>query len=92
MAGSPQHSTLVASTVATFTFDSNYGRVEVMNVDGAAAVYVSTTGTNPTVAGTGFDVVPAAVGAAVELVDQTSGNTVVKLISAGTPQVSVRGL
>lgn len=91
MAGSPQHTTLVANTVATITFDTNYGRVEVLNVDGVAEVYVSTDGTTPTVAGTGFEVLPAAIGWS-EFTDRTNGNTVVKLISAGTPKVSVKGL
>lgn len=92
MAASPQHVTLVADTVATLTFDSNFGRVEVLNVDGAAAVYFRTDGTAPTVAGAGSHVVPAAIGS-VEVSDDTAGqNTVVKLISAGTPKVSVRGL
>lgn len=93
MAGSPQHLTLSAASVASLTFDSDFSTVEVMNVDGAAAVYVSVDGsTSPTVAGTGFHVVPAAVGAALELPVLTNGNTVVKLISAGTPRVSVRGI
>lgn len=92
MAGSPQHLTLAANTAATVTFDTNYGWVEVLNVDGADLIYVSTTGADPVVSGTGFHVVPAALGAALEVQDQTVGNTVVKVISAGTPRVSVRGL
>lgn len=89
MAGSPQHATLVAATVATLTFDYDAGEVEVLNVDGAAAVYVRTDGTDPTVAGTGCDVLPAAIGYA-RLKVRTDGNTVVKLISSGTPKVSVK--
>ncbi len=92
MAVSPAHATLVADTVTTITFDANFGRVEVLNVDGAAAVYFRVDGTAPTVAGAGSHVLPAAIGS-LEIADQTSGqNTVVKLISAGTPKVSVRGL
>lgn len=92
MGASPQHYTLVAATSKTFTFDLNFGRVEILNVDGAAAVYISTDGSTPTVAGDGFDVLPAAIGA-VELPDRTTtATTVVKLISAGTPKVSVRGI
>jgi hypothetical protein len=91
MAGSPQHVTLTANTVATVTFDVNYARVEVCNVDGTAEVYFSVTGAAPTVAGTGSHVLPAAIGA-LEVLDETTGNTVVKLISTGTPKVSVRGL
>lgn len=92
MAGSPQHATLVAGVVTTLTFDENYGRVEVLNVDGAAEVYFRTDNTNPTVGGTGCHVLPAAIGS-IEVDDLTAGTgTVVKLISAGTPKVSVRGL
>ncbi len=92
MAGSPQHATLVADTVATLTFDKNFARIEVLNVDGAAAIYFRSDGVAPTVAGTGCHVVPAAIGS-VEVDDDTAGQvSVVKLISAGTPKVSVRGL
>ncbi len=92
MTASPTHSTLVADTVTTVTFDTNFGRVEVLNVDGAAAVYFRVDGVAPTVAGTGSHVLPAAIGS-LEVADGTSGQaTVVKLISAGTPKVSVRGL
>jgi hypothetical protein len=87
----PQHLTLTANMAATVTLDSNYGRVEILNVDGAAAVYVSNNGVAPTVGGDGFHVLPAVIGA-LELDDKTNGDTVVKLISAGTPKVSVRGL
>lgn len=89
MAGSPQHVTLVANTVATLTFDSDAGEVEVLNVDGADAVYVRTDGVAPVVGGTGCDVLPAAIGF-VRLKVSTDGPTVVKLISAGTPKVSVK--
>lgn len=92
MAASPAHRTLVAATVTTITFDDNFGWFEVTNVDGADAVYVSTTGVDPTVAGDGFEVVTAAAGAFAIVQDRTTGNSVVKLISAGTPKVSVRGL
>lgn len=90
MAGSPQHSTLVAATVTTLTFDPDFNWVEVLNVDGAAAVYFRADSTAPTVGGTGCHVLPAAIGSLAVKVF-TDGATVVKLISAGTPQVSVRG-
>lgn len=103
MAAGPLHWTLVANTVKALTVDvadprpGNLSfadppkpRVEVLNVDGAAAVYFTTNGTDPTVGGDGCHVLPAAIGA-VEVNDETAGSTsVVKLISAGTPKVSVR--
>ncbi len=104
MAAGPLHATLVAGVVTSLTLDlpdprqDNLSftpvpaRVEVLNVDGAAAVYFTITGVDPTVAGNTCHVLPAAIGS-VELSDTTPGaTTVVKLISAGTPKVSVRGL
>lgn len=91
MAASPQHATLVASTVTTLTFDVDFNRVEVMNLDGAAEVYFTASTTAPTVGGTGCHVLPAVI-SSCEVEPTTSGATVVKLISAGTPKVSVRGL
>lgn len=92
MAVSPQHATLVAATVATLTFDIDFPEIEVTNVDGADIVYFRCGGTAPTVAGAGSYVVHATKGAAVTIRPQTSGPTVVKLISAGTPKVSARGI
>ena len=39
------NATLVAATVRTFTFDVDYNSVEVLNVDGAAAIYFTVDGT-----------------------------------------------
>ncbi len=87
----PQHVTLVAATVATVTLDRGASRVEVLNVDGAAAVYFSLDRTEPTVAGNGFHVLPAAIGS-LEVSPAGAGDSisVIKLISSGTPKVSVR--
>lgn len=91
MAGSPQHAVLVAATVATLTFDQDFTAIEVLNVDGAAEVYGRIGADAPTVGGTGCFVLPAAI-SSLELPVYTAGPTVVKLISAGTPKVSVRGV
>lgn len=89
--GSPHHATLVAATVSTFTFSSNYGQIMVLNRDGAAEVYFRTDGVDPVVGADGCDVLPAAIGAVV-VVDGTKGqNSEVRLISAGTPKVTVKG-
>jgi hypothetical protein len=92
MAASPQTVTLTATTVATLTYDEDFPEVEVMNVTGSAAVFVRFDGTNPTVGGAGCHVVPAVAGATITRKPRTSGVTVVKLISSGTPQVSARGI
>jgi hypothetical protein len=83
--------TLVAATVATVNLPVNAGRVEVLNRDGAAEVYFTVNGTAPTVGGDDTHVLPAAI-SSVEVNRPRSGDAVVKLISAGTPAVSVRAL
>lgn len=83
--------TLVASTVDTVTFSRDVDMVEVLNLDGAAEIYFTTDGSTPTVGGANTDVLPAAVNA-VERDVPTSGATVVKLISSGTPMYSVVGV
>lgn len=92
MAGTPQHATLVAATVATMTFDSDFGEVEVTAVDGAAAVYFRFDGVAPVAAATGTYVLPAVAGYTKTIKPKTSGPTVVKFISTGTPKVSARGI
>ncbi|MEU7170316.1 hypothetical protein ABZ949_02345 [Micromonospora tulbaghiae] len=84
-----QYATLTANTERTFTFATNAGWVEVLNLDGSAEVYFTTDNTSPGVGADGSHVVPAAV-AAVEVRDESTGNTVVKVRSAGTPRVGVR--
>lgn len=91
MAGSPQHATLAASVVTPIVFDQDYDRIEVVNVDGVAAIYFRVGQTDPGIAATGSYVLPAAI-SRVELDVTTSGSTEVRLISAGTPKVSVRGV
>lgn len=89
----PQHVTLTATTVATVTLDSPASMVEVLNVTGTAAVYLTFDGSTPTVGGQGCVVLPAAIGS-VEIRPVAPGDAiaVVKLISSGTPGVSVWGL
>lgn len=81
----------MADTPAVLTFDQDFNVIEVVNVDGAAAVYFRVGATNPTVAGEGSHVLPAAI-CSMELPVYTAGATVVRLVSAGTPKVSVRGV
>lgn len=84
-----KHGTLTADTVATVELDDNdYSSVEILNVSGDSAIYIRIDGTAPTVAGDDCDVIPAVVGGIVlDAADSIS----VKLISAGTPQYSVKG-
>jgi hypothetical protein len=91
VAGSPWHATLSAGVALPVVFEQDYDRIEVVNVDGTAAVYFRVGQTNPGVAAEGSHVLPAAIGS-VELDVTTSGPTEVRLISSGTPKVSVRGV
>lgn len=85
----PQHVTLTADEVEIVTLARDANKITVVNVDGAAAVYFNiNTATDPTVGGDGCWVLPAAI-SAVDVPVTGAGNTVVKLISTGTPAVSV---
>ncbi|GAA0632324.1 hypothetical protein GCM10010174_61710 [Kutzneria viridogrisea] len=79
--------TLTANTVTEVDFADDVDTVEVLS-DGTAPVYVTVDGSSPTVGGANCYLLPAAIGAK-ELHPPTAGGTVVKLISAGTPTVSV---
>lgn len=92
MTASPAYVTLIANTVATVTLDANFGSVSLLNRNGLDEVFFSTDGTTPTVAGNGFEVLPAGVGATATVRDAGTGAvTVVKLISAAATTVAVRG-
>jgi hypothetical protein len=103
MAAGPLHATLTANSVTTLTLDlpdpvgditscatGPVAQVEVLSVAGGAEVYFTTDGSTPTVGGDACYVLPAVV-CALTVKDGTAGPTsTVKLISAGTPRVSVR--
>lgn len=78
--------TLVGATVDTVTFFDNPPEVEVLS-DGAAEIYVTTDGSTPTVGGDNTYIVPALPCARV--ISRSDPTAPVKLISSGTPKVSV---
>jgi len=79
---------LVASTVDTVTFAGrDLTEVEILS-DGTADIYVRVGGQPPTIAGSTSWRILSAMGSSIIPVD-TSGDTIVKLISAGTPTYSV---
>ena len=87
------HATLAAATVDTITFDADYTSVEIVNRDGSAEIYATVdTGITPTVGGAGCDVLPAAIGSLTVDASGYGSPTTIKLISAGTPAYSVKGL
>lgn len=86
--------TLTANTVSTFDLGAAMYEVEVLSLDGSAVIYFTVDGSTPTVGGSGTYVIPAVVGERTVQTRRAVGRgatTVVKLISAGTPTVSVSG-
>lgn len=85
--------TLTATTVDTVTLDADYTAVEVLSRNGAAEIWFTTdTGIAPTVGGANCDVLPAAIGSLIVDASAYGTPTVVKLISAGAPTYTVKGL
>ena len=80
--------TLAAGQVATIHFPDDVNEIEVLSHDGAAAVYFTVDGTTPVVEGRGSRVIPAAISSA-QVEPPTAGPSIIKLISAGTPRISV---
>lgn len=87
-----KHATLVAATVTTLSLDAGYQSVEVLNRDGAAEVFVTVDGTEPTVEGEDCFALPATIGALEVPAELGGWVTEVKLISSGTPKVTVTGI
>lgn len=96
-----RHVTLVANTVQTFTVSgasANASAFEILNRNGLGEIYISHDGTaaptDPTIGGNDFDVIPAAVGAGVQLRRSTSSQNAVtvKVISPVATTVSFRSI
>lgn len=86
----PTHVTLTAATVATVTVNGNFSCLHLLNQTASTVVYARGDGTNPTVAGDQcWPVLPVAEGTCVSVAPAVDGTTSVKLISSGTPTVSV---
>jgi hypothetical protein len=84
-----RHGTLEPDEIEEVNLGVDVGEVEVMNVDGAEAIYVRTDGEDPEVEGEDSYVIPAVIGSTAIIPVRTAGPTVVKLISAGTVAFSV---
>lgn len=85
-----KHVTLAAGVVTDVPLETNAGRVEVFN-RGTDDVWFTTDESTPVADADDVHLVTA--GSAVEVSDETGGqDSVVKLLSTGTPKVSVRAL
>lgn len=80
--------TLTAATVDTITIEGSNDPIELLS-DGAASVFYTLDGSTPTVRGANCRQLPA-FPSAVTKSPRYSGSLVVKLISAGTPTISVQ--
>lgn len=77
--------TLAANIVDAINFDVDPSAVEIQT-DGAAAIYVTTDGSTPTVGGANTHLIPAIAGSRFI---RHGGDRGLRLISAGTPTYSV---
>jgi hypothetical protein len=79
---------LTANTILDVDFGDDVDTIEVVNSSGTSSVFFTVDGSAPTVGGQNCYYLPAAIGSK-EVHPPTAGGTVVKLISSGTPTVSV---
>lgn len=87
------HQTAASGVADTVTLDKDYDAVEVVNRDGAGAIYFTVDGSAPTIAGDGTYVIPAVIGARkVASVELAAAATVVKLIASAVTAYSVIGV
>lgn len=84
--------TLVGAAVSTVTMNRDYEYIEVINVTGSAEVYFTVTGVNPTVGGNDCECLPAVANARQTVRAFGTAAQAVKVISTGTPKVTVRGV
>lgn len=85
--------TLVASTVDTITAAGDRNKVRIVQTAGTPVpLYVTLDGSTPTVGGANTFVVPAVLGQVREFDVPTAGDTVVKVIGAGTPTYTVEAV
>lgn len=82
---------LTATQVDTVTFTDNVGKAQVVNTDGTVDVWVTTDGSTPSVPSAGASTVAYRVpGGQVLEVTMNGAADTVKLVSSGTPTVSVQ--
>jgi|GEM_PF-4006139 len=80
--------TLTANVVDTITFARNLSTVEIVS-DGAAAIYGTVDGSDPTVGGEESFYMPEGPASIRVVKSPRNQQTVIKLISPGTPTYSV---
>ena len=81
--------TLVANDVITVTFTDNVKTIEIIS-DGVAAAFYSLDKSTPAVNGANCYILPAGT-VSVDVRNAASSTDTVKIISSGTPTISVQG-
>lgn len=89
MANESKQVATVGTSNGTVAMPTQARTVEVMNITGAGVVYVRGDGTAAVVDAANNDVIPAAVGAALE-VDLTGGTGVLNMIASASTKVALR--
>lgn len=92
MASLPTHVTLVAATVSTVAVDGRHSCLHLFNQTSGTVVYARGDGTNPVVAADlNYPVfaIPAEGTCIPTAIDSGGTTTTIKLISSGTPTVSI---
>lgn len=92
MAALPTHVTLVAATPTTVTVDGRWPSLTLVNQTAGTVVYARGDGATPVVAGDqnwAVFPVPAEGTEVPTAIDAGGTTTTIKLISAGTPTVSI---
>ncbi|MFD7705698.1 hypothetical protein [Streptomyces sp. NPDC059786] len=80
--------TLTAAEETIVRFAADCDQIEILSHDGTAPIYFTVDGSPAAVEGPTCRVIPASISSAT-VHPPTPGGTVVRLISAGTPTVSV---
>ena len=88
---SPMHGVTTANVVSTVALGVDVGAVEILKRDTAGELFISVDGSDPTVGGNGFEILPEGV-SSISLPSLTRGDTIVKLISSSAVRFSVKGL
>jgi hypothetical protein len=86
-----KHATLVAATVDTVTFSTDWQSVEILNRATSGDIYATVDGTTPVSGADDTIFVGPNQAVTVRLPTTGAGTDVIKLISAGTPAYSVMG-
>lgn len=83
------HGVLAANTVATVTLTSDHANVEVVN-RGTDEIFFTVDGPAPTIDGADVEIVPGS--SALQVAAPAKDATDVRMISAGAPKYTVRGV